>query len=81
MENEAERKFYKTVIKIEVLSEDPYEYTDLENLSYDINEGDCSGKVTIESSQELSKEQTKEELVKQGSDPNFLLNEDEDSDE
>lgn len=36
-------KFYRTVIQVEVLSEDPFECTDLGEVNYAIAEGDCSG--------------------------------------
>ena len=36
------KKFYKTVIQIEVLSEEPFEYENLSQVVYQITKGGCS---------------------------------------
>lgn len=67
--------YYRTVIQVEVLSNEPYEYTNLRNLSYDVMEGDCSGVTRVISTEEVDKEQMANLLLSQGSDPSFLINE------
>lgn len=37
----SERKFFRTVIQVEVLSESPYEFNGLEQLAEDVTSGDC----------------------------------------
>jgi hypothetical protein len=66
----SKRKFYRTVFRIEVLSEYPYP-DDIENLHYNITEGDCSGK--WEMTQEvLNGQQAADALRAQGSAPEFF---------
>lgn len=65
--------YYRTVIQVEVLSEGPYEYTSLENLSYDVMDGDCSGDVKVVSSEKVGKKKMADLLLAQGSDPSFLI--------
>jgi len=45
------RKFYKTIIEIEVLSEEPYNPFSLEVIEQDTTEGDCSCKWGVKSSE------------------------------
>lgn len=68
----------KTVITVTVLSNGDYEFTNLASLAYDITDGDCSGACEVTSIQTLSREEMAEALKAQGSDPTFLLGEDED---
>lgn len=69
----AERKFYKTVYKIEVLSEEPMGYCEsLSNIEYEITEGQCSGIFTEEEIIELTPQEMVVELESQGSDPEFF---------
>lgn len=69
----SKRKFYKTVIQVEVLSEEPYKYESLSDVSFDICEGNCSGTVnSIEENIVLSSKEAAKELKKQGSDPEFF---------
>jgi hypothetical protein len=65
-------KYYKTIIQVEVLSEDPYEYLGLKELQYDITDGGCSGKTTVISSETLTGKQMARALKEQGSDPEFF---------
>lgn len=69
-------KLYKTIIKIEVLSNGPYAPENIENIAHDIIEGDCSGTWDIESEESLSELEMAAALQKQGSDPGFLLGDD-----
>jgi hypothetical protein len=66
------RKFYRTIIKVEVLSETPYEYDDLDDVCYDIMDGDCSGMVTLESSEEVDGPTMAKLLKKQFTEPEFF---------
>ena len=73
MSTKSKRKFYRTVIQIEVLSEEPYSSTDLEKINSDITEGHQSGLVTlVVDSEELDSKICAEKLQAQGSDPEFF---------
>jgi hypothetical protein len=73
MSSQSKRKFYRTVIQIEVLSEEPYSSTDLEKINLDITEGAQSGEVTIIfDSEEMNGKTCAEKLQAQGSDPDFF---------
>ncbi len=66
------KKFYKTVITVEVLSESPYKETNLETIAFDIKDGECSGNVNITSEEELTSKQMVDALKNQGSDTEFF---------
>jgi hypothetical protein len=68
----SDRKFYKTVITVEVLSEEPVAFGDLGGLHCAITEGGCSGDYTEGKTKTLSAKQAVRELLKQGSDPSFF---------
>lgn len=69
----SKRKFYKTVIKIEVISEGKVpDFDGLGSLYYFITEGNGSGQYDTVSTKELSSKQAAKELIKQGSDPEFF---------
>lgn len=69
-----DRTFWRTVLKVEVLSEDkPLTDASLAEIEYAITDGDCSGVVRVESVKELSPKQAAKALVAQGSDPEFFL--------
>ena len=65
----------KTVIRVEVLSDTHYDPQTLADVHMDITEGDCSGKWNIIEQVELSKKDMSDALIAQGSDPQFLLGE------
>jgi len=66
-------KYYRTEIKVVVLSEEPYEFESLENTAYHITDGDCSGEVSIvEANKELTGPEMARALQDQGSDPEFF---------
>ena len=80
--SQTERKFYKTVIRVEVLSEDyPIsEDLSLAEIHHAITEGDCSGVCAFDPPRQLTGAEAAEELMEQGSDPGFFqLNEQGDS--
>ena len=66
-----DRKFYRTVIEVAVLSESPLGPVELNTLHYMITEGDCSGQLTTVRRPELNGKEDAEELLDQGSDPYF----------
>jgi hypothetical protein len=67
------RKFYKTVITLEVLSEDePVDNWDLENIVYGMDKGNLSGVVNTQDPIELSPAAAALALIEQGSDPEFF---------
>lgn len=69
----SKKKYYRTIIKLEVLSEDPYEFQDIESTAFDITQGECSGEVSLPViSQELSGKKMAKALQAQGSDPEFF---------
>ena len=75
------RKFYKTVVKVTVLSEDPLEPSSIEGIgggcalseiAYNITEGDMSGVVEIGETETLNGKEAADALVEQSSDPEFF---------
>jgi hypothetical protein len=77
------RTFYKTVIRVVVLSEEPYRLGDLYNVHYDITDGGCSGEFEITDYAEVDGPTIAWLLEKQGSEPGYfgLTTTGEDSDE
>jgi hypothetical protein len=67
----AERKFYKTVIKVTILSEDRVLFDDLEDVHHAINE-DCVGIIDQESQVALDEGQLRHELLLAGEDETFF---------
>jgi hypothetical protein len=66
------KKYYRTIIEIEVLSDEEVGFTDLDGVIEAITDGDCSGSWEQKDSQPVSKEEMRELLAKQGSDPDFF---------
>lgn len=66
------RKFYKTIFQVEVLSEEPIKELSLSDLDYEITEGDCSGRVSTLSENTINGACAANELLAQGSDPSFF---------
>lgn len=67
------KPIYKTIIQVEVLSEDKYGETDLRGIYADIIGGGCSGIVNIKSSKQLLGKKAVDAIEKQGSSPDFFL--------
>lgn len=67
------RKFYKTTIMLEVLSERPIADMELEDIAYEITMGDMSGTYDVDDVEILNGKQMAEALIKQGSDPMFFM--------
>ena len=73
--------YYRTIYEIEVLSDDARSADmSLSDIEYEITEGHCSGTVSCTVHEVVSAEQMAELLLAHGSDPSFLLS-DEDMDE
>ncbi|RDJ34937.1 MAG: hypothetical protein DWQ19_08875 [Crenarchaeota archaeon] len=72
----SERDFYRTILIVEVLSEDfPYDYCGLNQLSYDAS-NEYSVSVDVQESKKVSPQLMAHLLEEQGSDPEFFrLNE------
>lgn len=70
---------YRIVYKIEVLADSPIhqEPLSLKDIAYEITDGHCSGVFLDTEVEEVSKERMSELLIAQGSDPSFLLGEEE----
>jgi len=68
----SKRKFYKTVIRFEVLSEEPVEQVDLETLHYEVTEGRWSGRFLDTTEEILDGPQMAKALQEQSSDPEFF---------
>jgi len=66
------RKFYRTIVHVEVLSETPIGAIGLDTLHHMITEGDCSGNVETVLQEELNGKQAAEALLNQASDPAFF---------
>ena len=67
-----DRKFHRTIIQVEVLSESPFGPVALDTRHHMITEGDCSGKLTTGLEEELDGKQAADALLKQASDPSFF---------
>lgn len=74
------RKFYRTVISVEVLSEEPYSPESLESIAHDIIEGDCSGRWNVVSSKEVDGAEMAQLLYEQASEPAFFQLDDDGND-
>lgn len=78
----SKRKFYRTLITLEVLSQEPLPSMSLADLAYATTEGDCSGQFKQTTERELDGPQAAAALIAQGSDPGFFgLTEDGQDDE
>lgn len=69
-------KYYKTVVTFEVLSNWPLEAMSLADYDYEITGGGSSGKITSTVCTELTRAEMAKALIEQGSDPEFLISED-----
>lgn len=68
------RKFYRAEITLEILCEEPYLVNgpDLEDIAYDIGQGDCSGTILHSSEAAIDAPTAAKLLQAQGSDPEFF---------
>lgn len=68
---------WKSVIVVEVLSEQPFEYDTLEDVHYAITHGGCSGNHDMTESKHLTMDEAVKECEKQGTDPVFFFGDEE----
>jgi hypothetical protein len=68
----SKRKFYRTVIKVVVLSPEPYEPRSLSSVAYDVKHGTCSGTCSIVRRQTIGARRAAIALEEMGSDPAFF---------
>ena len=68
------RKFYRTVIQFEILSEEPLTEPPLtlEQINYETMDGHCSGQFLETAYETVDGKRMAELLQKQGSDPEFF---------
>ena len=72
----SKRKFYRTVVRFEVLTEDdPMPSISLEDLAYETTEGHYSGRFldNFPDNEELDGPTAAKALIAQGSDPEFFM--------
>jgi len=74
------RKFYKAVFSIEVLSEEPIDEMSIDDIKYEITEGNCSGVITKSDTTELTGLEMAKALLAQGSDAEFFQLDDDGND-
>jgi hypothetical protein len=61
------------VLKVEILSEEPFEWENLGDVAFAITEGDCSGDYDVlKSNKPITAKMAAKALQKQGSDPEFF---------
>jgi len=74
-------KYYRTLFQLEVLSDRPSTDYSISEIAHEGVEGDFSVKTIVMSVDEVNKEQMAELLIAQGSDPEFLIQEDDDEED
>ena len=67
-----DKKFFKSQVVIEILSEEDIGDPSLEKIMYQITEGDWSGVYSVKKVETLDAEQMRIALIGQGSDPDFF---------
>lgn len=68
----SKRKFYRTIFKIEVLSEEPVGNPSLQKIAYQIENGDWSGLCEIDEVNTVDGPEMAKLLEAQQSDPSFF---------
>lgn len=77
----SKRKFYKNVLTVEVLSEEPISgHLSLKDIEYMITDGDCSGDIKWKPQVVLNGKKCADALSGQGSEPGFFRLDDEGND-
>ena len=62
----------RTEIKVVVLSEEPFDFTNLATVAHAITDGDCSGECTVLRQKWLVGKAAADAVIAQGSDPEFF---------
>ncbi len=73
----SEATFHRQVIEIEVLSKDPIDFQSLQQVAYEVTDGAASGTWSVKEQTTHNRDEIADLLVAQGSDPSFLLGDDE----
>jgi hypothetical protein len=70
----SEKTYWKTVIQVEILSENgPVpDGMDLDDIAYEIIDGDWSGQTKVVETKQLSAKEAADALIEQDSDPEFF---------
>lgn len=76
----SKRKFYRTVIEVEVLSEEAVDFGDLAAVHYAITDGECSGQWSVTHSEPVCGPTMAKLLKEQGSDPSYFRLDDDGND-
>jgi len=68
------RRFHRTVLEVEVLSEEPYpvQTKELDDIAYDITEGHFNGNVEVTTVEVIDGATAATMLIRSGSDPGFF---------
>ena len=66
-------ELYKTTFTVEVLSDFPVEDLTLNQIDHEICFGECSGVTSVNHVRQLTEFEMAKELLRQGSDVNFML--------
>jgi len=69
---DAARSFHHTIITVDVLSDHPFEFDDLEDLHLAITSGDCSGRWVVTHTEQVDGRRMARLLIGQGSEPDFF---------
>ena len=67
-----EKKFYRTRIAYEVLSEEPIAWNDLEDVAYECKHGEWSGRLVDEVREEITVGELIAACEEHGTDPEFF---------
>ena len=68
----AARTLHHTIIMVDVLSDHPFEFNDLEDLHHAITSGDCSGRWVVTNTEQVDGRRMAQLLLEQESDPDFF---------
>ena len=66
------KKFRKTIITIEVLSDGPFEFDSLNSIDHSIMSGDCSGLISSIVEEKLTRDEMIQECDRHLTDPEFF---------
>lgn len=66
------KNFFRTIVQIEIISDEPIGDPSLEEINYQIMEGDWSGQYSVISQEEMSSQQAAIAIAAQGSQPEFF---------
>ena len=65
-------KYYRTLIQVEILSDDIYDFKNLEEVAYDIDQGDCSGKSQVLKQESIDEQEMVWFCDQHGTNPTFF---------